>query len=83
MLHHMCRHTPRPLTAACHALAVGDVAPPSPSPLSQFNQHVIIETNKTTERIFPAVPDVEHPEFFVKMDKLVQLNNKVRGGCEL
>lgn len=23
---------------------------------TQFNQHVIIETNKTTERIFPAVP---------------------------
>lgn len=43
----------------------------------QFNQHVIIETNKTTERIFPAVPDVEHPEFFSKMDELVKLNNKV------
>jgi hypothetical protein len=45
---------------------------------SQFNQHVIIETNKTTERIFPAVPDVEHPEFFNKMDELVKLNRKVR-----
>ncbi|WIA36964.1 hypothetical protein OEZ86_008201 [Tetradesmus obliquus] len=44
---------------------------------TQFNQHVIIETNKTTERIFPAVPDVEHPEFFTKMDELVKLNNKV------
>jgi magnesium-protoporphyrin IX monomethyl ester (oxidative) cyclase len=38
---------------------------------------VIIETNKTTERIFPAVPDVEHPEFFNKMDELVKLNRKV------
>lgn len=44
---------------------------------TQFNQHVIIETNKTTERIFPAVPDVEHPEFFKRMDELVRLNNKV------
>jgi magnesium-protoporphyrin IX monomethyl ester (oxidative) cyclase len=47
-------------------------------PSLQFNQHVIIETNKTTERIFPAVPDVEHPEFFNKMDELVKLNEKVR-----
>lgn len=48
-------------------------------PAVQFNQHVIIETNKTTERIFPAVPDVEHPDFFKKMDRLVELNTKV--GC--
>jgi hypothetical protein len=38
---------------------------------------VIIETNKTTERIFPAVPDVEHPDFFKRMDRLVELNTKV------
>jgi len=44
---------------------------------TQFNQHVIIETNKTTERIFPAVPDVEHPDFFKRMDYLVELNTKV------
>eukprot|EP00775_Hariotina_reticulata_P003879 gene3879-4134_t len=44
---------------------------------TQFNQHVIIETNKTTERIFPAVPDVEHPDFFMRMDRLVQLQTKV------
>ncbi|KAG2482275.1 hypothetical protein HYH03_018789 [Edaphochlamys debaryana] len=44
---------------------------------TQFNQHVIIETNKSTERIFPAVPDVENPEFFRRMDELVKLNNKV------
>eukprot|EP00216_Chloropicon_sp_CCMP2111_P003541 CAMPEP_0198241868 /NCGR_PEP_ID=MMETSP1446-20131203/6912_1 /TAXON_ID=1461542 ORGANISM="Unidentified sp, Strain CCMP2111" /NCGR_SAMPLE_ID=MMETSP1446 /ASSEMBLY_ACC=CAM_ASM_001112 /LENGTH=412 /DNA_ID=CAMNT_0043924771 /DNA_START=33 /DNA_END=1271 /DNA_ORIENTATION=+ len=41
---------------------------------TQFNKHVIIETNKTTERIFSAVPDVEHPDFFPKMDQLVVLN---------
>ncbi|KAL3696555.1 hypothetical protein R1sor_010631 [Riccia sorocarpa] len=29
----------------------------------KFDMHVIIETNRTTARIFPAVPDVENPEF--------------------
>jgi magnesium-protoporphyrin IX monomethyl ester (oxidative) cyclase len=43
----------------------------------QFNQHVIIETNKSTERIFPVVPDVEHPDFFPRMNKLVELNVKL------
>jgi len=46
---------------------------------TEFNQHVIIETNKTTARIFPAVPNCEHPEFFVKMDKLIELNSKLSG----
>eukprot|EP00271_Cylindrocystis_brebissonii_P018967 TRINITY_DN555_c0_g2_i1.p1 TRINITY_DN555_c0_g2~~TRINITY_DN555_c0_g2_i1.p1 ORF type:complete len:430 (+),score=75.55 TRINITY_DN555_c0_g2_i1:232-1521(+) len=40
----------------------------------QFNMHVIYETNKTTARIFPAVPDVEHPEFQPCLDRLVALN---------
>lgn len=44
---------------------------------TQFNQHVIIETNKSTERIFPAVPDVESPEFFTRMDKLVKYNEQL------
>jgi magnesium-protoporphyrin IX monomethyl ester (oxidative) cyclase len=43
----------------------------------QFNQHVILETNRSTERLFPAVPDVESPEFFQRMDKLVDLNEKL------
>lgn len=42
-----------------------------------FNQHVIVETNRTTERIFPEVPDVEHPEFFNIMDKMVETNAKI------
>jgi len=44
---------------------------------TQFNQHVIIETNKTTERIFPEVPDVEDPEFFKRLDRLVAINAKL------
>lgn len=43
----------------------------------QFNQHVIIETNKSTERCFPQVPDVENPEFFPLMDRLIELNTKL------
>jgi len=42
-----------------------------------FNQHVIIETNKSAARVFPEVPDVEHPEFFKRMDRLVQYNGKL------
>lgn len=42
---------------------------------TEFNQHVIIETNKTTARIFPEVIDCENPEFFRRMDKMVVANN--------
>lgn len=44
---------------------------------TQFNQHVIVETNRTTERIFPEVPDVEHPEFFNRMDRMVEANGAI------
>ena len=40
----------------------------------KFNQHVIIETNKTTERIFPEVPTVDSPVFWEHMNRLVDLN---------
>merc|ERR1711976_447574 len=42
---------------------------------TEFNQHVLIETNKTTARIFPEVIDVENPLFFERMDKMVAANN--------
>lgn len=44
---------------------------------TEFNQHVIVETNKTTARIFPAVLDVENPEFFERCDKMVELNKQL------
>ncbi|KAK9907485.1 hypothetical protein WJX75_004491 [Coccomyxa subellipsoidea] len=44
---------------------------------TQFNRHVIIETNKTTARIFPEVPDCETPEFWDHMEKLIVLNKKL------
>ena len=41
---------------------------------SELRRHVIIETNKTTARIFPEVPDCETPEFWDHMEKLIVLN---------
>ncbi|PNW81190.1 hypothetical protein CHLRE_07g346050v5 [Chlamydomonas reinhardtii] len=43
----------------------------------QFNQHVIIETNRATERLFPVVPDVEDPRFFEILNKMVDVNAKL------
>lgn len=43
----------------------------------KFDMHVIIETNKTTARIFPAVLDVENPVFQEKLENLVTLNKKL------
>ncbi|RWW18930.1 hypothetical protein BHE74_00047953 [Ensete ventricosum] len=35
------------------------------------------ETNRTTARIFPAVLDVENPEFKRKLDRMVEINEKL------
>ena len=43
----------------------------------QFNQHVILETNRTTARIFPQVIDVENPQFFERLDRMVESNAKL------
>ncbi|GAQ80675.1 Putative magnesium-protoporphyrin IX monomethyl ester cyclase [Klebsormidium nitens] len=42
-----------------------------------FDMHVIIETNRTTARIFPAVLDVENPKFQQGLDRLCILNEKL------
>ncbi|KAK9786692.1 hypothetical protein WJX73_003154 [Symbiochloris irregularis] len=44
---------------------------------TQFNRHVIIETNKTTARIFPQVPDCEAPIFWERMENLINCNKKL------
>uniref|UniRef100_A0A7S0WI92 magnesium-protoporphyrin IX monomethyl ester (oxidative) cyclase n=1 Tax=Pyramimonas obovata TaxID=1411642 RepID=A0A7S0WI92_9CHLO len=44
---------------------------------TEFNQHVIIETNRTTSRIFPETIDVENPDFFKRLDALVVTNTKL------
>ncbi len=38
---------------------------------------MIIETNKTTARIFSEVPDCETPQFWDHMEKLIVLNQKL------
>ncbi|KAL2464539.1 Magnesium-protoporphyrin IX monomethyl ester [oxidative] cyclase [Forsythia ovata] len=59
----------------------------------EFDMHVIIETlskhisinplkkankrNRTTARIFPAVLDVENPEFKRKLDRMVEINQQL------
>ncbi|KAM2261702.1 hypothetical protein TB2_043159 [Malus domestica] len=43
----------------------------------EFDMHVIIETNRTTARIFPAVLDVENSEFERKLDRMVEINQKL------
>ncbi|GFH14946.1 rubrerythrin domain-containing protein [Haematococcus lacustris] len=45
---------------------------------TQFNRHVILETNRSTERLFPQVPDVESPVFWERMDRLLELTAKLR-----
>ncbi|THU68556.1 hypothetical protein C4D60_Mb08t05140 [Musa balbisiana] len=43
----------------------------------EFDIHVINEINRTTARIFPAVLDVENPEFKRKLDRMVEINQKL------
>ena len=42
-----------------------------------MRRHVIIETNKTTARIFPQVPDCENALFWERMERLVVLNQQL------
>ncbi|CAI5463260.1 unnamed protein product [Closterium sp. Yama58-4] len=45
--------------------------------VKQFDLHVIKETNRTSARIFPAVLDVDNPEFECKLDHLVRLHESI------
>jgi magnesium-protoporphyrin IX monomethyl ester (oxidative) cyclase len=38
---------------------------------------IYLQTNRTTARIFPAVLDVENPEFKRKLDRMVEINQKI------
>jgi len=44
---------------------------------TQFNMHVIHQTNKTTATIFPQVIDTYNPEFKARLDKLVEINTEL------
>lgn len=49
-----------------------------PASLPIYAHTVIIETNRATERLFPVVPDVEDPWFFETLNKMVDLDVKLR-----
>lgn len=42
-----------------------------------FDRHVITETNKSTERIFPVVPDHDHPDFFPRLHRIYEINESL------
>tara|TARA_B100000475_G_scaffold147656_1_gene109299 strand:- start:104 stop:436 length:333 start_codon:yes stop_codon:yes gene_type:complete len=44
---------------------------------TQFNMHVIHQTNKTTASIFPQVIDTYDPKFKMHLDELVGVNQKL------
>jgi magnesium-protoporphyrin IX monomethyl ester (oxidative) cyclase len=44
---------------------------------TEFNKHVIIETNKSAGRLFPVIPDCEAPWFFTIMDKVLALSQQL------
>ena len=47
---------------------------------TQFNMHVLHQTNRTTALIFPEVIDTYNPEFKERLDKLVGLNVRLSSG---
>ena len=45
---------------------------------TQFNMHVIHQTNKTTATLFPQVIDTYNPEFKERLDRLVGVNTQLK-----
>jgi magnesium-protoporphyrin IX monomethyl ester (oxidative) cyclase len=43
----------------------------------EYNDHVVRETNKTSGRAFPVMLDTEHPDFFPRLKKCSDLNEKL------
>lgn len=43
----------------------------------EYDIHVIQKTNETAGRVFPVILDVEHPEFYQRLDICVQNNTKL------
>ncbi|EFN52209.1 hypothetical protein CHLNCDRAFT_139044 [Chlorella variabilis] len=44
---------------------------------TQFDRHVIVETNNAAARVFPEVPDCDAPGFWDVMDRMVGYNEKL------
>ncbi len=43
----------------------------------EFDQYVIRKTNQSAKTLFPIVLDVDHPEFFLLLDKCSTINQKL------
>ncbi|MEM6425213.1 MAG: magnesium-protoporphyrin IX monomethyl ester (oxidative) cyclase [Cyanobacteria bacterium P01_H01_bin.119] len=43
----------------------------------EYDVHVIRKTNETAGRVFPVILNVDHPEFFGKLDKCTRNNEKL------
>ncbi len=43
-----------------------------------YDQHVIDKTNETAGRVFPIILNVNHPEFYQRLDTCVSNNEKLR-----
>ena len=43
----------------------------------EYDKHVIDKTNETAGRVFPVVLDVEHPDFYKRLEKCVSNNEKL------
>lgn len=44
----------------------------------EFDRHVIRQTNKTAARAFPEILNVEHPEFFTRIEKCSERNLELK-----
>jgi len=44
---------------------------------TEFNMHVLHETNKTTATVFPQVIDTYNPEFKERLDRMVVMNKEI------
>ena len=49
---------------------------------TQFDTDVIRETNNTSARAFPVILDVDHPEFFKRLDRCAERNLKLKDIAE-
>jgi magnesium-protoporphyrin IX monomethyl ester (oxidative) cyclase len=44
----------------------------------QYDKEVIAKTNETAGRVFPIILDVDHPEFYGRLETCVSNNEKLR-----
>jgi len=42
-----------------------------------YDKHVIAKTNETSARVFPVVLDVNHPDFYTRLERIVGNNKRL------